>query len=99
MFNYFRYRKIAGDEYVFEPSAKEIMDVIVPQLLRIQIHHVVLESNASEHSSRMVAMKSASDNAQDLIGSLSIAYNKARQSSITQELTEITAGREALESA
>ena len=85
--------------YVFEPSAKEIMDAIVPQLLRIHVHHILLESNASEHSSRMVAMKSASDNAGELIDRLSIAYNKARQSSITQELTEITAGREALESA
>ena len=86
-------------EYAFEPSAKEILDVVIPQLIRIQMHHLLLESNASEHSSRMVAMKSASDNAGELIDRLSIAYNKARQSSITQELTEITAGREALESA
>ncbi len=84
-------------EYKFEPSAKEIMDVIVPQLLRVQMHHLILESNASEHSARMVAMKSASDNAKDLIGSLTLTFNKARQQSITQELTEITAGREALE--
>ena len=85
-------------EYTFEPSAKEILDVVIPQLLRIQMHHIVLESNASEHSARMVAMKSASDNAGDLIGTLTLAFNKARQSSITQELTEITSGREALES-
>lgn len=84
-------------EYKFEPSAKEIIDAIVPQLIRIQTHHLILESNASEHSSRMVAMKSASDNAKDLIGSLTLVFNKARQASITQELTEITAGREALE--
>ena len=63
----------------------------------MQIHHIILESNASEHSARMVAMKSASDNAQDLIGELSLEYNKSRQASITRELTEITAGREALE--
>lgn len=84
-------------EYKFEPSAKEIMDSLIPQLIRIHVHHLLLESNASEHSSRMVAMKNASDNAKDLIGSLTLAYNKARQASITQELTEITSGREALE--
>ncbi len=84
-------------EYIFEPSAKEILDALIPQLIRIHVHHLLLESNASEHSSRMVAMKNASDNAKDLISNLTIAYNKARQSSITQELTEITSGREALE--
>ncbi len=84
-------------EYKFEPSAKEILDTLIPQLIRIHIHHILLESNASEHSARMVAMKSASDNAKDLIGTLTLAYNKARQASITQELTEITAGRESLE--
>ncbi|MEK7083035.1 MAG: ATP synthase F1 subunit gamma, partial [Patescibacteria group bacterium] len=84
-------------EYAFEPSAKEILDSLIPQLIRIHVHHLVLESNASEHSSRMVAMKNASDNAKDLIGTLTLAYNKARQASITQELTEITSGREALE--
>ena len=84
-------------EYIFEPSAKEILDTVIPQLIRIQMHYLFLESNASEHSARMVAMKSASDNAKDLIGTFTLAYNKARQSSITQELTEITAGREALE--
>ena len=84
-------------EYGFEPSAKEILDVVIPQLIRIQMHHLLLESNASEHSARMVAMKSASDNAKDLIGTLTLAFNKARQASITQELTEITSGREALE--
>ena len=85
-------------EYAFEPSAKEILDIVIPQLLRIHMHHLLLESNASEHSARMVAMKSASDNAKDLIGTLTLAFNKARQASITQELTEITSGREALES-
>ena len=77
---------------------KEILDSLIPQLIRIHIHHLLLESNASEHSARMVAMKNASDNAKELIGDLTLAFNKARQASITQELTEITAGREALES-
>lgn len=84
-------------EYKFEPGPKKILDSLIPQLIRVHVHHIILESNASEHSARMVAMKSASDNARELIGNLTVAYNKARQSGITQELTEITAGREALE--
>ena len=64
----------------------------------MHIHHIILESNASEHSARMVAMKSASDNAKDLITDLTLTYNNARQANITRELTEITAGKEALES-
>lgn len=84
-------------EYTFEPSPDEILRALIPQLLRMQIHHMILESNASEHSARMVAMKSASDNAKDLIGELTLEFNKSRQAGITRELTEITAGREALE--
>lgn len=84
-------------EYKYEPSAEEILSELVPQLIRMYIHHIILESNASEHSARMVAMKNASDNAKELIGSLTLAYNKARQAQITGELIEITAGKEALE--
>lgn len=84
-------------EYKFEPSPAEILAMLVPQLLRMHMHHIILESNASEHSARMVAMKNASDNARELIVSLTLAYNKARQAGITNELIEITAGREALE--
>lgn len=84
-------------EYKFEPSAGEILEVLVPQLIRMHIHHIILESNASEHSARMVAMKNASENAKALITDLTLVYNKARQAGITRELTEITAGREALE--
>ena len=84
-------------EYKFEPSPAEILNELVPQLLRMHVHHIILESNASEHSARMVAMKSASDNARELIGELTLTYNKARQAGITRELTEITAGKEALE--
>ena len=85
-------------EYIFEPSAEEILSMLVPHLIRIHIHHIILESNASEHSARMVAMKNASDNAKDLIGNLALVYNKVRQAGITQELAEITSGKEALES-
>jgi F-type H+-transporting ATPase subunit gamma len=63
----------------------------------MRIHHIILESNASEHSARMVAMKNASDNANELISDLTLLYNKERQAGITRELTEITAGKEALE--
>lgn len=84
-------------EYKFEPSAKEILDVLVPQLIRMHIHHIILESNASEHSARMVAMKNATDAARDLMDNLTLTYNKNRQAGITRELIEITAGREALE--
>lgn len=83
-------------EYKFEPSAKEVLDELLPGLLRIQVYHMVLEANASEHSARMVAMKNASENAEKLINELVIIYNKLRQSAITEEISEITAGREAL---
>lgn len=84
-------------EYKFEPSAIEILQVLVPQLLRMHVHHLILESNASEHSARMVAMKNAHDNAKELITDLTLVFNKARQANITRELVEITAGMEALE--
>lgn len=84
-------------EYTFEPSPAEILESLAPQLLRAHIHHIILESNASEHSARMIAMKHASENAGELITDLSLLYNKTRQAGITRELTEITAGREAME--
>lgn len=84
-------------EYKFEPTPEEILEMLVPQLLKMHIHHIILESNASEHSARMVAMKNASDNAKEATDSLNLIYNKLRQSSITRELTEITAGADALD--
>ncbi|MBI3420833.1 MAG: ATP synthase F1 subunit gamma [Candidatus Sungbacteria bacterium] len=84
-------------EYAFEPSSTQILEALVPQLIKMHIHHIILESNASEHSARMVAMKSASDNARELIDDLTLEFNKARQANITRELVEITAGTEALE--
>lgn len=84
-------------EYTFEPSPEEILATLVPRLIRVHVHHIILESNASEHSARMVAMKNASDNASELISDLTLEYNKSRQAEITQELAEITAGAEALE--
>ncbi len=79
-------------EYKFEPSAEEVLKTLVPQLIRMHVHHIILESNASEHSARMVAMKNATDAARDLMEELTLTYNKNRQAGITRELTEITAG-------
>ena len=83
-------------EYLFEPSPKEIFDSILPALLKVQIYHAILEANASEHSSRMVAMRNATDNASELIKSYTVSMNKARQAAINKELAEITGGSEAL---
>lgn len=77
-------------EYIFEPSPKELIGGLVDHLVRMQIYHLVLEANASEHSARMVAMKTASDNAKELSENLNLEYNKARQAGITKELIEIT---------
>ena len=77
-------------EYIFEPSPKELIEGLVDHLVRTQVYHLILEANASEHSARMVAMKTASDNAKELSGKLNLEYNKARQAGITRELIEIT---------
>lgn len=83
--------------YEFEPSAEEILDVLVPQYAEGLIFGAVLDSKASEHAARMTAMKNATDNAKDLIDTYSIMYNRARQAAITQEITEIVGGAAALE--
>ncbi|MFA6552590.1 MAG: ATP synthase F1 subunit gamma [Candidatus Paceibacterota bacterium] len=83
--------------YKFEPSPIEVLEKLLPALLHIEIHHAILEGNASEHSSRMIAMRNARDNAEEFIGELTLSYNKARQAQITKELTEITGGASALE--
>ncbi len=77
-------------DYMFEPSPEELIEDLVDHLVRMQIYHIVLEANASEHSARMVAMKTASDNAKELSENLNLEYNKARQANITKELIEIT---------
>ena len=77
-------------DYIFEPSPKELIEGLVDHLVRMQVYHLVLEANASEHSARMVAMKTASDNAKELSEKLNLEYNKARQAGITKELIEIT---------
>lgn len=84
-------------EYVAEPSNEEALREIVPRVLETQILHAVLESNASKESARMIAMKNATDAAGDIIDDLTLTYNKLRQAKITQEISEISAGRAALE--
>jgi F-type H+-transporting ATPase subunit gamma len=86
-----------GKEYKFEPSPSEIVKNLVPTLVELEVFHSILEANASEHAARMVAMKNASESAKDVIGALTIKYNKERQAQITKELIEITSGKEALE--
>ena len=78
--------------YIFEPSPEQVLHELLPHLFYVATHQIILEANASEHSSRMVAMKNAAENARELIEKLTLTYNKARQAKITRELTEITAG-------
>ncbi len=80
-----------------EPSKEEVLEKILPKLVDIQVYQSILESAASEHSARMVAMKNATEAAGDMIKNLSIAFNKARQAAITQEIAEIAGGAAALE--
>jgi F-type H+-transporting ATPase subunit gamma len=82
--------------YSVEPSEGEVLSAILPRLASIFVYHALLETQASEHSARMVAMKSASDKAGDLRRTLTIKFNKARQAVITREVSEITGGMEAM---
>ncbi|MDO8513640.1 MAG: ATP synthase F1 subunit gamma [bacterium] len=84
-------------EYTYEPDREKVLDYVLPRLSETQIFHSVLEAIASEQSARMMAMKSASDNANDLIDDLTLTYNSMRQASITQELAEVSAGSEAIQ--
>ena len=84
-------------EYLFEPSTHEVLDVILPQLTEIQIFQAVLESVASEHSSRMMAMHAATDNASEILDDITLAYNQTRQANITAELAELSASKAALD--
>jgi len=83
--------------YQIEPNATAVLDVLIPQLVQILLFHALLESKASEHSARMVAMKNATDNSKEMINALTIKFNKARQAKITAEISEIAAGVAAME--
>ena len=79
-------------DYIFEPNAQSVLDVLLPRFVESEVYHIILESIASEQSARMVAMRNATDAAKDLVESLTLAYFKARQESITAELLDIVGG-------
>lgn len=83
-------------EYLFEPSPEAVLEVILPRLVEVQIYQAVLESNASEHSARMLAMRNATENADEFISDLVLSFNQARQAGITRDLAEISASRAVL---
>jgi F-type H+-transporting ATPase subunit gamma len=83
--------------YELEPSANELLADLIPDLVTMLLYHALLESSASEHSARMVAMKNAHDNAEELIEDLTLQFNRLRQESITSALAEISAGVAALD--
>ena len=83
-------------EYIYEPSVKDLMDEILPKNIKVQIFKAMLESVAAEHGARMTAMDSASKNASEMIGKLTLQYNRARQAAITTELMEIISGAESI---
>jgi F-type H+-transporting ATPase subunit gamma len=82
--------------YIYEPGETEILDEIVPRFTALQVYQAILESLASEHAARMVAMKNATDSATELAGVLQLEYNKVRQQTITNEMLDIAGGAEAL---
>jgi F-type H+-transporting ATPase subunit gamma len=84
--------------YEFEPDQKEILDEMIPRFTALQVYQAVLESQASEHAARMIAMRNATENAKDLVGALQLAYNKVRQQGITNDILDIVGGAEALAS-
>ncbi|KKQ23241.1 MAG: ATP synthase F1 subunit gamma [Candidatus Staskawiczbacteria bacterium RIFCSPLOWO2_12_FULL_37_15] len=88
--------KVKLKEYTIEPAPEKVLEKIAQHLFFMQMYHLILEANASEHSARRMAMKTASDNASDLGEKLNLQYNKSRQSKITTEIAEISAGAEAL---
>jgi F-type H+-transporting ATPase subunit gamma len=83
-------------DYLYEPDAKELLDGLLLRYIESQVFQAVVENNACEQAARMVAMKSATDNAGDIIDDLELVYNKARQAAITQELSEIAGGAAAV---
>lgn len=83
-------------DYIYEPDSKELLDVLLERYVELQIYQSVIENIACEQAAKMIAMKSATDNAGELIKQFQLAYNKARQAAITQELSEIVSGASAL---
>ena len=84
-------------DFIFEPAMDVLIAELMPKILNTQLYKAVLDANASEHGARMTAMDKASDNANELLKTLKISYNRARQAAITTELTEIVSGAAALQ--
>ena len=87
----------ANNDFIYEPGKEELITELMPKILNTQLFKAVLDANASEHGARMTAMDKASDNANELLKSLRLSYNRARQAAITTELTEIVSGAAALQ--
>jgi F-type H+-transporting ATPase subunit gamma len=87
-----------NSDYIFEPNQEYIVNELIPKSLKVQFYKALLDSVASEHGARMTAMHKATDNAKEMLRSLKISYNKARQAAITNEILEIVGGAEALKS-
>ena len=83
-------------DYIYEPDARQVIDALLVRYIESLVYQSVVENMASEQSSRMVAMKAASDNAKDVIADLKLVYNKARQAAITREISEICSGAAAV---
>jgi F-type H+-transporting ATPase subunit gamma len=84
-------------DYIYEPTPLGVLSQLLPRFVEVEVYQAILESLASEHSARMVSMRNATDNANDLTRELTLTYNKARQAAITKEITELTGGAAALE--
>ena len=89
-------KPVSSGDYIFEPSKEEIVETLIPKMLKTQLYKAIRDSFASEHGARMTAMHKATDNATELRNQLKLTYNKARQASITNEILEIVGGAEAL---
>jgi F-type H+-transporting ATPase subunit gamma len=92
-------RVSAVSEYIYEPDPYTILNTVLPRFTELQIYQALLEALASEHSARMVAMRNATENANELLDDLTLTYNRARQESITKEMLDIVGGAEALSKA
>ncbi len=84
-------------EYIIEPSPSGVLEQMIPRLIEMELYHAVLESNASQESARMMAMRNATDAAKDMVSDLTLAYNQLRQGKITQEIAELSAGMAAVQ--
>jgi F-type H+-transporting ATPase subunit gamma len=88
--------KLESPDYIFEPNGLTVLGELLPRFIEMQVYHAVLEAIASEQSARMMAMRNATDNANEVVAELTLTLNKARQEMITKELLDITGGVESL---